>query len=257
MSKEKGYNNQSNRILVYAFPFSYNGPCATLAGAGHIYNRLKDIYKENNTVVLKIANQHFTESPHAYLLSIFERLHCDKFTKVICLGGNHLTSLPIHAYAKETNLVSIILDAHRDFNIKSGNSINHSNFLNFLPDLMDTCIWGYRDGNEESYKGCNSYRVKEKRALFRKIDDYIEEKRQFYLDVDIDVLDPEIFPAVSCPINDGVSVTDLMQMTSYIGLGNIDVISISEFVPLLDDGKCEEMIVTFIKTIIEGWLGNE
>lgn len=246
------------KISIHALPFAYNGPCATLSGPGHIYNALNKLYGRKGLFSSAIHMQGINESAKMYLTSVYQKtLTNDDISKKVYLAGNHLAVLPLHYRAFEEGLISIIFDAHRDYRLDKQDIINHGNFLNFLPSLENMIIFGYRDGSFDNYKGCRIFTYEQKSEFLNTINIEKQAGKRFYLDIDMDVLNPEVFPAVSCPITRGLNFDILTSIIQLIGFRNFDLLSVEEYVPLLDNGTCEMTIINLIIKIIEGWNGCE
>lgn len=181
------------------------------------------------------------------------QIRASNFTKRIYLGGNHLAALPIHLYAHEKGLTSIIFDAHRDYKNEQAadptvtpyewhvntfaRRYDHSNFLNAFNDLSNFYIYGYRDINACTSNGCHLYSPMQKNEFLRDISFLIKDSKKFYIDIDVDVFSPSYFSATACPVDNGVMLDDLYELIRFIGFDNIEMFSIEEYTPLMDDGR--------------------
>jgi len=77
--------NNLNSLLIEAYPFAFDGPCASLSGPGILVNLLRNKHMKDRIPLIKIYNQQFDESPSDYLGKIFFRLMTTNIRKRICL----------------------------------------------------------------------------------------------------------------------------------------------------------------------------
>lgn len=243
-----------NVVSFIGLPFAYNGPCATIAGVGEIYNRL--IMKYNEAIIFNLIKQNENQSAINYLDDILNLCEKSNIKNTVFMGGNHLSVLPLHKYAKNAGLCSIILDAHRDYSENLINEeITHANFLSYIEDLSNVVIYGYRDGKGQinSYNSCKTFCVEQEKQFFCCINELKKKGFQFYVDIDLDVLDPHCFPATNCPIHNGIIFENLMKIIEFIGFENIKYFSIEEYNPYLGDISCSDLIENIFMNIIKGW----
>ena len=261
------YVKIKNNIILEAYPFAFEGPCASLSGPGVLANLIK---KKCCIPIPKVYNQKYNESSYEYLCNMLRRIMMGKTNKRIYLGGNHLTALPMHLYAREKGIVSIIFDAHLDCKKdQTANNVvenyqkcddflkrhyNHSNFLNAFPDLSELYVYGCRDTKSQTTKGCHVYLPSQKKKFLNDISDLIDNGTKFYLDLDVDAFSPAFFSATACPIDDGIMIDDLYEIIHYIGYDNIEMFSIEEYIPLIDNGMCGNYLVDIILEFIKSWI---
>lgn len=245
-----------NPINLIGIPFAYNGPAATITGAGMIFNGAKLEYHDYLSATL--LKHDINQSSSQYLDNLLDYFLSVNVSNSIFVGGNHLSALPLHRLAQKDNLCSIIFDAHRDYQVKfQDQDLSHANFLNCLDDLSSVIIFGYRDGKIETFRNCKSYNPKQEYPFLKQINEMKRKGFKFYVDIDIDVLDPYYFPATGCPIKDGLSPQELYKIIKYIGFESIKYVSIEEYLPYLGDEHCKEIIYDTIKLFIKGWNGCE
>lgn len=233
---------------VYSIPFSYNGPCASLSGAGVMYNTVQDqCRKGRNTLV----NQRFDESPREYLSRVKNSILSSE--RFIVLAGNHLSCLPVHEVAHERGMFRIVLDAHRDYAALPVRDPTHANFLSLVGDMRGVAFYGYRDGLHDASCDAGQYSCCDLDGL-RALVGSLARGTRLYVDIDLDVIDPSLFPATGCPLPGGLSVQDALDALNTIGLDRIDIVSFEEYMPLADsDGKCLDIIIELISYVMKGW----
>jgi len=95
---------------IFALPFSYNGPCASLSGAGTLFNAIRATSHGGHNALL---NQSFCESLAEYLARAEKIINLSK--RCMIFGGNHLSCLPAHKIAISRGMYRFALDAHRDY----------------------------------------------------------------------------------------------------------------------------------------------
>ncbi len=146
-----------------------------------------------------------------------------KGKKVIAIGGEHLVTLPIVTayFEKYPDLLLIHLDAHADlrdkyFNEKFSHATVIRRIADFLP-LNRIFQFGIRSGTKEEFdfakKNTNFY------PFSIDINNEILEKfknKKIYLTIDMDVLDPSIFPGTGTPEPGGVFFNDLIKFFQKI-----------------------------------------
>lgn len=245
-----------DKINMIGIPFAYNGPCATIAGVGKVYNDTCIRYHEILSTFL--IKQNLNQSPKQYLDDVFKFISKTSVSKTIFVGGNHLSVLPLHRYARETRMCSIIFDAHRDYQLNSQEQdMTHANFLNYFEDLSNVMVFGYRDGESDSFRNCKIYNIEQSCAFLRQIEKLKKAGIKFYIDIDIDVLDPYYFSATACTIKNGISPQRLFSLIKQIGFDCIEFVSVEEYIPYLGDDHCNKIIDDIIQLFLKGWNGYE
>ena len=157
-----------NFVSIVCLPFAYNGSCATIVGAGEVYNRAKRKY--HSTLAALLYKPKIDQSPIQYFSEIFDVISKSNIANTIFIGENHLSVLPLHRYSKCEKICSIILDAHRDYCCDLQDiDYSHANFLNYFDDLSSTIIYDYRNGNDEQFRNCQAYNQRRRRKLFLSI----------------------------------------------------------------------------------------
>ena len=234
--------SNNKRILLAFIPSAYNGNPASESGPKalekYIYNNLLKDYPSFVFTHLRF-DQNFDES----VSDFFRRIQSNyiewisSYSLIFLFGGNHLSIFPFFQKTLESGDV-LSLDAHVD-NYHS-DTINHGTFLNYLNDTYGKYyIYGSRDNN------------KSKGNEIVLSSGNIPRKDISHLDIDLDVLDPSIFPYVGCPLTHGMTTIDLFRVLEEINYTRLNTVSISEYIPLLDkDNLGKRTILQIVRFII-------
>jgi agmatinase len=158
----------------------------------------------------------------------------------LMIGGEHLVTLPaIKVIVNHTNykdLCIIHLDAHTDLRQEYiGEPISHSTVIYKAWELIgDNQIWqfGIRSGTRDEFKWAetgHTFLQKFNLDGLKEAADKIG-SRPVYLTIDLDVLDPSIFPGTGTPEAGGITFKELMDgLISIAGLNIIgaDIVELS------------------------------
>lgn len=136
----------------------------------------------------------------------------------IMLGGEHLITLPaIEAMlTKYPDLCVLHLDAHTDNRDEyMGVSLSHATVMRRIWEKTgDKRIWqfGIRSGEKFEFEWAEEHNYLTNYDLYgiENALDIIGE-RPIYLTIDLDVLDPSVFPGTGTPEHGGVSFIDLLN----------------------------------------------
>jgi len=159
--------------------------------------------------------------------------------RVLTIGGNHTISYPlIRIFSKYTPGIDVIhIDAHLDRRDRYLNErLNYATVMRRVSELegvSSLVSFGYRSWSpEESAEDAYPFEV------YRHLEDYISkvpEGAKFYLSIDLDILDPSEFPAVSNPEPGGISFRELLESILLLK-GKLVSADIVEYRPSLDPG---------------------
>lgn len=167
----------------------------------------------------------------------------DDNKKVMMIGGEHLVTLgTVSEYVKKYPDLHIIhFDAHTDLRDEFlGRELSHATVLKRCYDLLgDGRIYqfGIRSGDSSEF-----YWAQEGHTFLRKFDlvglkECIEklQDKPVYITIDLDVLDPSIFPGTGTPEAGGITYKELQQaILDMRGLHNIVGADIVELSPHYD-----------------------
>lgn len=180
-----------------------------------------------------------------------EILNDDKFPFMI--GGEHLVTLPAFkaVYEKYDDVYVLHFDAHTDLREEYNNNKNsHATVIKRIWDIIgDNKIFqfGIRSGTKEEF----DFALKEKHTYmethtidtFWKIVSTLGGKN-VYLTIDLDVLDPSIFPGTGTPEPGGVSYRKFEQIFKILKNANINLVGcdIVELSPNYDNSNVSTIV---------------
>ena len=160
------------------------------------------------------------------------------------LGGEHLVTLgSVRAVAKKHPDLHIIhFDAHADLREDYlGNPLSHACVLRRCHDLLgDGRIFqfGIRSGDREEWRWGKDHVVTHPFvAEEEKLKETLEiiKGRPVYLTVDLDVLDPSVFPGTGTPEPGGIDFDTLRRAVTYVcSEANVVGCDVNELAPTLD-----------------------
>jgi agmatinase len=175
--------------------------------------------------------------------------HIEEFTKQILdadkvpcmIGGEHLVTLgSVRAVAKQYPDLHIIqFDAHTDLRDDYlGETLSHATVIRRVWDLLgDEKIFqfGIRSGDRSEFQWGKDH-VFTNKFNFDGLEQVIEKLKgkPVYLTIDLDVLDPSVFPGTGTPEAGGVSFMDLLQAILQVAELNIVACDVNELSPMYD-----------------------
>lgn len=161
--------------------------------------------------------------------------------KFVMLGGEHLITLgAIRAVLKAyPDLHVIHLDAHTDLRTDYlGEALSHSTVIRHVWDLVgDGKIhqFGIRSGEKYEFDFAQAHTNLHKFGVegFKQIISQLGDK-PVYLTLDLDILDPSIFPGTGTPEPGGISFKELLDVILQLKALNIVGCDINELSPHYD-----------------------
>ena len=169
------------------------------------------------------------------------------------IGGEHLVTLPAFkaVYEKYDDVYVLHFDAHTDLREEYNNNKNsHATVIKRIWDIIgDNKIFqfGIRSGTKEEF----DFALKEKHTYmethtidtFWKIVSTLGGKN-VYLTIDLDVLDPSIFPGTGTPEPGGVSYRKFEQIFKILKNANINLVGcdIVELSPNYDNSNVSTIV---------------
>ena len=175
----------------------------------------------------------------------------------IMVGGEHLASYAtIHScYKKHKDLRVIHFDAHTDLRESFlGMKYSHATFLRHCHEFLgDERIFsfGIRSGDKEEFLWAKEHIYMQKFNL-DSLDEVISKIKEYpvYITIDLDVLDPSIFPGTGTPEAGGITYKELLNaILNFKKLHNIVGIDIMELSPYLDSSGVSNAVAA--KTLRE------
>lgn len=157
------------------------------------------------------------------------------------IGGEHLVTLaPVRAvYKKHPDLCLLHFDAHTDLREDYlGVSLSHASVVRRIWEILGdgrVFQFGIRSGERSEFLWAKEH-TRLQKFNFNGLDAVKEllGSRPVYLTVDLDVLDPSVFPGTGTPEPGGVSFLTLME--ALIGLSGLNIVGcdVVELSPMLD-----------------------
>lgn len=159
----------------------------------------------------------------------------------IMLGGEHLVTLGMvrSAVLMHPNLHIIHFDAHADLRDDYlGVTLSHATVMRRCYDLVgDKKIFqfGIRSGDREEFTWAKEH-VTTCKFNFDTLEDVLEELKDVpvYITVDLDVLDPSVFPGTGTPEAGGVTFMELFGALKKATKLNVVAFDMNELSPVYD-----------------------
>ncbi|WP_026477950.1 agmatinase [Alkaliphilus transvaalensis] len=162
--------------------------------------------------------------------------------KPVMIGGEHLVTLPVveAVYEKYPELVVLHFDAHTDLrNDYMGEKFSHATVIKNIWDFLgDGRIYqfGIRSGLKEEFQWADEGHTFMNKFGYDKLDEAIEKikDKPVYLTIDLDILDPSIFPGTGTPEPGGIGFADMMKILNKLTALNIVGADVVELAPDYD-----------------------
>lgn len=171
--------------------------------------------------------------------------------KTMMIGGEHLVTLgTIREYVKKYPDLHIIhFDAHTDLREEFlGRELSHATVLRKCYDLLgDGRIYqfGIRSGDRSEFKWAAEGHTHLRKFDLVGLDECIKalKDKPVYITIDLDVLDPSIFPGTGTPEAGGITYKELQQaILDMRGLDNIVGADIVELSPHYDPSMVSSQV---------------
>lgn len=174
------------------------------------------------------------------------------------IGGEHLVTLgAVRAIAeKYPDLHIVHFDAHADLREEYlGARLSHASVIHRCWDIIgDEKIYqfGIRSGDRAEFEWGKNHVITQK-FNFNGLEDVIKKLKDkpVYFTLDLDVLDPSVFPGTGTPEAGGVSFTQLLDAILKVGELNIVGTDINELSPMLDQSGASTAVAL---KIMREWL---
>ena len=159
------------------------------------------------------------------------------------IGGEHLVSYPAikATFEKYPNLHVIHLDAHTDLRESFfGRALSHATFMRHVHKFLgDNRIYqfGIRSGDKTEFDWANQGHITMRKFDFEGLDKVVESLKDVpvYITIDLDVLDPAVFPGTGTPEPGGMQYKDLLgAFDQFEKLNNLVAVDIVELAPMID-----------------------
>jgi agmatinase len=248
------------RTTVLAFPFDLFGNSGTGAGAERLAEFVRELLADN-----KVETRSTRCAAYSGMVKVKEigfstlkavqtwrqlgrqavRHALRNGERLIWLGGNHLSVLPVYEELGRSNTLVFQFDAHLDVyqlhdispNLANGNFLLHAEET--LPPIINI---GHRDLfltspdiQQKFTAAFSSLDVANDIERFTKeVRKRAEGAKQVWIDIDADVFDPANVPAVHHPLPFGPSPLLVLKLLDAAFHGNVMGMSVSEFDPWRD-----------------------
>ncbi|KXG76832.1 agmatinase [Thermotalea metallivorans] len=163
--------------------------------------------------------------------------------KPLMIGGEHLVTLPVVSavYESYQDVVVLHFDAHTDLRGHyMGEELSHATVIkqiwNFLGDGR-IYQFGIRSGlKEEFYWAEKEGHTFINKYGYEKLKDIVEKikNKPVYVTIDLDILDPSIFPGTGTPEPGGISFHDMLNILKTLDGLNIIGADVVELAPDYD-----------------------
>lgn len=159
------------------------------------------------------------------------------------IGGEHLVTLgALREVAKQyPDLHMIHFDAHADLRQEYlGNTLSHACVMRRCHDILgDGRIYqfGIRSGDREEFLWAGQGHTVLRLFDFKGLEQCLEtlKGKPVYCTLDLDVLDPSVFPGTGTPEAGGVSFMQLLEaLIKVCGMANVVACDVNELAPGLD-----------------------
>ena len=159
----------------------------------------------------------------------------------VMIGGEHLVTLgAVRAVARKYPELHVVhFDAHADLRDDYlGITLSHATVLHRVWDIIgDGRIYqfGIRSGERSEFQWGNDH-VTTQKFNFKGLAEVIEklQGQPVYFTLDLDVLDPSVFPGTGTPEPGGVSFIELLEAIQQVSQLNLVGCDINELSPVYD-----------------------
>ncbi len=272
-----------SEYVIIGFPYegTVSGLKGTVGGAEKIYEMSNNIeeyspYQQKSIDELKICilnsplinftGDNFAECLNSIYNYVDELRNRGK--KVLSLGGEHSITFPLFKrhYEEYEDICLIQFDAHTDLrdeyppaNTKIPTKYSHASVIKRIyNELNFTKIYqlGIRSGTKSEFE------FAEKKLHIcpfntTKMSEYLKQigkDRAIYLTIDLDVLDPSVFPGVGTPEPLGISYETLLNELNKLKDYNIVGVDIVEYSPPQDVSLYSaHIVVHLIRELLLIW----
>ncbi|WP_069650502.1 agmatinase [Caloranaerobacter ferrireducens] len=160
----------------------------------------------------------------------------------VMIGGEHLVTLPSvkAVYEKYKDLCILHFDAHTDLREDyMGEKLSHATVIRRVWEFLgDGRIYqfGIRSGERQEFEWAKKH-TKLTKFTYKGLEDIVNEikNKPVYITIDLDILDPSVFPGTGTPEPGGISFNDMMDIISILKSLNIVGADVVELSPHYDN----------------------
>ena len=182
----------------------------------------------------------------------------------LMIGGEHLVTLGAirSAVKKYEDLHIVHFDAHADLREEYlGVTLSHATVLHRCHDLVgDDKIYqfGIRSGDREEFRWGKDH-VTTCKFNFDTLDEVVEKLKgkPVYFTLDLDVLDPSVFPGTGTPEAGGVTFMELLEAIKKVSALNVVALDMNELSPVYDQTGASTAVACKILREMLLLFGNE
>jgi arginase family enzyme len=196
------------------------------------------------------------------LKTIYEK-HGDlkeRYDKILALGGDHTVSFPIvKAFLDNQPLTYLYFDAHLDYYKDSSECYNWNVVEKIQSSGVEVINVGFRDildcTDQADLKIIPIIENFKLRHIIDQIRQLIPNDRRVYVSIDLDILDPLIFPYVNSPVQGGLLSRELLSIVNEV-LSEFRPIGIDivEYNPMKDPSDTGAHFVRYlVDYILQKW----
>lgn len=182
----------------------------------------------------------------------------------LMVGGEHLVTLGAvrSAVKKYEDLHIVHFDAHADLREEYlGVTLSHATVLHRCHDLVgDNKIYqfGIRSGDREEFRWGKDH-VTTCKFNFDTLDEVVEKLKgkPVYFTLDLDVLDPSVFPGTGTPEAGGVTFMELLEAIKKVSALSVVALDMNELSPVYDQTGASTAVACKILREMLLLFGNE
>lgn len=205
-------------------------------------------YLEKDLETYKIFDMGDLELPFGNVSRVLEKIETNvkkilEDDKIPCMiGGEHLVSLAAISacYQKYNEIIVIHLDAHTDLREDyMEEKYSHSTVMRNVWEILgDGKIYqfGIRSGLKSEFEWAERGHTELNKFNLNKLKESVKllKDTPVYLTIDLDVLDPSVFPGTGTPEPGGINFGDLQEAIKKMEVLNIVGMDIVELAPHYD-----------------------
>ncbi len=167
------------------------------------------------------------------------------------IGGEHLVTYPVvkALVEKYPDLRIIHLDAHTDLRDEFlGRRLSHATVIKRCYDeLGDNRIFqfGIRSGDKNEFEFAKNGHTFMQKFDLEGLDNIIDQIKDYpvYITIDLDVLDPAVFPGTGTPEPGGITFKELLDATiKFEKLNHVVGADLVELAPMLDSSNVSTVV---------------
>ncbi|WP_427337773.1 agmatinase [Caloranaerobacter sp. DY30410] len=205
-------------------------------------------YLDRDLTDIKVYDAGDLEFPFGNTKKVLDMI--EEFTKnvlndgkiPVMIGGEHLVTLPSvkAVYEKYKDLYVLHFDAHTDLREDyMGEKLSHATVIRRVWEFLgDGRIYqfGIRSGEREEFEWAKKH-TKMTKFTYEGLEDVVNELKgkKVYITIDLDILDPSVFPGTGTPEPGGISFNDMMDIIGILKNLNIVGADIVELSPHYDN----------------------